>query len=71
MLDKFVWGDLNLFNNNERPFGKHFRLKIDDLFKMKYLSFTIEPLSFEKNVIHLCPSRIHFYISDACNSSQL
>lgn len=37
MLDKFVWGDLNLFNNNERPLGKHFRLKIDNPFKMKYL----------------------------------
>lgn len=48
MSDKFVCGDLNLFNNNERPFGKHFRLNIADLFKMKYLRVTMEPLSCEK-----------------------
>lgn len=56
MSDKFVSGDLNLFNNNERPFGKHFRLNIADLFKMKYLRVTMEPLSCEKKVIHFCPS---------------
>ena len=44
MLDEFVCRDLNLFINKERPF----RLKIDDLCKMKYLPFTMEPLSFGK-----------------------
>lgn len=48
MLDNFVGGDFNLFNNNKHPFGKHFRLKIDNPFQMKYLSFTMEPVSFEK-----------------------
>lgn len=65
MLDKFVWGDHNLFNNNERLFGKHFGLKIDDLFKMKYLPFTMEPLSYEKMWYISVHLRIHFYISDA------
>lgn len=64
-LDKFVWGDINLFINNERPFRKHFRLKIDDLFKMKYLPITMVPLSFDKMWYVSVPVRILFTISDA------
>lgn len=43
MFDNFIWGYLNLCKSNQRPF----RLKTDNLFKMKCLLFTVELVLFE------------------------
>lgn len=61
MFDKFIRGYINLCKSNQRPL----RLKIDHLFKMKCLLFTVELVLFE-NMSYVCvPESIVSHMNDA------